>query len=131
MDDTRGSSLLDDIKEFAKRAESATASGRAYGTHDWLPGEFVLYESEACNFEVLDGGTWYKIDVEHIEPGLYEEAGVPSALLSRVDAALTSVYDEAYEDTGIDPTPHYLEALRREFDDARFINMTLIPGVVC
>lgn len=94
-------------------------------------GIVFLYETDACNFEVLDGGKWYKVDIMHPYPDLYVDTDVPVSVVNRVNA----LWDELDKPDPLfwidnDPVPGMLEALRREFNDARFVNMTIIPGAI-
>ena len=95
--------------------------------YDPYHGEFELYESDACNFEVLDNGKWYKIDVDHLESIYYESFEVPDAILARANAVLTP-YWRSYNPED-DPRPAVQELLAKEFDDVRFVNMTYEPGI--
>lgn len=98
------------------------------GEFDPWHGEFELYVSEACNFEVLDGGVWYMVDVMHPYPELYED--VPESVVERVDRSTEPVSGRCGSWDGVsDPTPLYAESLKREFDDVRFVNMTYEPGL--
>ena len=110
--------------------------------HEPYPGGLVLYETDACNFEVLDNGNWYKIDANHATPELYIEAGVPYDVAERADSAIAEfVQSELYKENGggyfspflcadCDPTPYYKDVLQEEFDGVRFVNMTHRPGVI-
>ena len=93
-------------------------------------GAFHLYETDACNFDVLDGGAWYMIDTEHLHSDLYAETDVPESVLARARVVIWPMYKSGKWDWREDPTPIYLDALRKEFDDARFVNMTIIPGAI-
>ncbi len=122
-------SILDDLRELGWPLPKCPED---FEEQEFDPhtgeGKVFLYETDACNFEVLDGETWYKVDAEHPLPELYEETDVPSEIVVRARKALDAIYDKL--DWREDPTPAYLEALRREFDDARFVNMTILPGVI-
>ncbi len=122
-------SLVDAIRELGWKLPShpEALEEQEFDPHTG-EGKVFLYETDACNFEVFDSGSWYKVDAEHPFPELYEDTDVPSSIVKRVYKALDSVYDKL--DWREDPTPIYLEALRREFDDARFVNMTIIPGAI-
>lgn len=100
------------------------------GGYDPWGGDFVLYESGACNFEVCDRGTWYKIDANHLALCYYEDVPVPEFVLVRAREALNPFLHSPECCAKIDPTPYYQELLSEEFDEARFINMTYKPGVV-
>lgn len=100
------------------------------GEYDPWEGSFVLYESDACNFEVLDKGMWYRIDAEHLESDLYEDEPVPESVLARAREVLDPFWRSPQCHWGIDPTPYYQDLLSKEFDNVRFINMTFKPGAV-
>lgn len=93
-------------------------------------GVFFLYETDACNFEVLHKGSWYRIDAGHLSPDLYEGTGVPNSVLARARGAVWPLYDSDGWDDSIDPTPRYLAALQRVFDDVHFVGMTIVPGAI-
>ena len=94
-------------------------------------GNFVLYETGYCNFEVLDSGKWYKVDVDHPYPELYEDEDVPKFVIERVENALAS--DESWNEwqVSVDEfVKHNEDLLRAEFDDVRFLGTDYVPGAV-
>ena len=124
-------SILDAIRELGW---SLPSSPESFEESEFDPhtgkGAFHLYKTDACNFEALDGDAWYMIDAGHLHPELYEGTNVPESVLMRASAAVWSMYRSGKRDWRKDPTPIYIDALRREFDDVRFVNMTIIPGAI-
>ena len=98
------------------------------GGYDPWHGNFELYESNACNFDVLDGNVWYKIDAMHLESSYYEDYGVPDSILERARAATDAYWRNYYRTSYENPKPALQELLAGEFDDVRFVNMTYEPG---
>ena len=84
-------------------------------------------EKQYCIFEVLDAGTWYRIDTTCLRPELY--ADVPEGVVVRARKAVrNSSYNGDYR---VDPAPFDEAALRDEFDGVRFLGTDFVPGVVC
>ena len=80
-----------------------------------------------CIFEVLDAGTWYRIDTTCLRPEFYVD--VPEGVVTRArEAKRGSSYNGDYR---VDPAPYFEAALREEFDDVRFLGTDFVPGVVC
>ena len=93
-------------------------------------GVFTLYKTSACNFEVLDRGRWYKIDTRHLSSGYYENTDVTEGVLERARSVVWPIYESDEWNDLVDPIPLYTKALLDEFDDARFVNMTIVPGAI-
>lgn len=77
-------------------------------------------------FEVLDSGTWYKIDTTCFRPEFYP--GIPEEIIVR---AREAVHRAPACGHLTDPAPHHEAVLRKEFDDVRFLGTDFVPGVVC
>ena len=94
-------------------------------------GNFVLYETGYCNFEVLDGGNWYKVDLNHPWHELYEGEDVPEDIATRLERV--AVQDEGWNSWQV-PTEEFVkhneDLLRSEFDDVRFLGTDYVPGAV-
>ncbi|MDO4533807.1 MAG: hypothetical protein Q4C36_08820 [Coriobacteriia bacterium] len=101
--------------------------GDDYDNHSY----FRLYECNYCNFEVLDSGKWYKVDVFHPYPELYEDEDIPEGIIERVDGTIAS--DESWNGWQVpkdEYVKHYEDLLRAEFDDVRFLGTDYVPGAV-
>lgn len=90
---------------------------------------FRLYECNYCNFEVLDGGKWYKVDASHPWSKLYEDEDVTEDIAIRLEKAAGVAWN-SWQVPKDEYVKHYEDLLRAEFDDVRFLGTDYIPGAV-
>ena len=92
--------------------------------------EYKPFEKQYCIFEILDNGTWYKIDMALPRPEYFPD--IPAGVVNRANEAKYRGEDRGGTLVGftVDPAPYYEEALREEFDGVRFIGTDFIGGAV-
>ncbi len=119
--------VFEDVKARLDELRKEIAEEPAHRVYDPWHGQFELYRSDACNYEVLDDGVWYKIDASHLGSRLYRSTSVPENVLARARAAVAPFVDSSDCNPWTDPRPFYSALLGKEFDGVRFINMTYEP----